>query len=101
SGSDLEPDSLGERQLAGVVDGVRRPAHVGLPRVRSRLATAAGLLLAAESAADLRPTRADVHVGDAAVAAGGAHEALGLADVVGEDRRGETLRHVVLERDGV
>ena len=35
-GSDLEPDALRERQLAGVVDRRGGPAHVRLPRVASR-----------------------------------------------------------------
>ena len=76
----------------GVVDGVRGAAHVRLPRVRPRLAAAAGLLLAAERAADLRAGGADVDVGDAAVGAVGGEEPLGLALVGGEDRRRQALR---------
>src|SRR5690606_27188217 len=63
------------------------------------LAAAAGLLLAAEGAADLRARGTDVHVGDAAVAAGGGEESLGRAHVEGEDGGGEALRHRVVERD--
>src|SRR5437867_8149964 len=84
-GSDIEPDPLGQRQVAAVVYRVGRAAHVRLPGVGTRLAAAAGLLLAAERAADLGAARPDVHVDDAAVAAGRRHEALGFADVVGED----------------
>jgi hypothetical protein len=57
-----------------VVDRVGRAAHVALPGVGAGLAAAAGLLLAAERAADLGARRADVDVGDAAVGAGGRHE---------------------------
>jgi hypothetical protein len=52
-----------------VVDGAGGAAHVLLPRVAARLAAAAGILLAAERAADLGARRADVDVHDAAVAA--------------------------------
>src|SRR5688572_8232385 len=86
--SELEPDSLGERQFAAVVDGIGGAAHVGLPGIRAGLTAAAGFLLAAERAADLGAARADVDVDDAAVAAAPRHEALGLANVVGEDARG-------------
>src|SRR6478752_10205021 len=68
-GSEIELDALRERQCVGVVDRVRLPAHVRLPCVRTRLAAAAGFLLAAEGAADLGTGRADVDVRDAAVGA--------------------------------
>src|SRR5262249_9103312 len=64
-------------------------------------AAAAGLLLAAEGAADLGPARPDVHVDDAAVAAARCHEAIGLAQVGGEDAGGQALRHAVVDGDGV
>src|SRR5262249_7068879 len=63
--------------------------------------TAAGVLLTAERAADLRAARPDVDVGDAAIGARRSEEPLRLTDVGGEDRRGETLRHVVLDRNGL
>src|SRR5262252_5236136 len=69
-GRSSEADALRERQRVRAVDGAGLPAHVGLPAVAARLAPAAGVLLAAEGAADLRAARADVHVGDAAIAAG-------------------------------
>src|SRR5690606_11846773 len=47
-----ELDALGQGQVARVVDGVGRAAHVVAPRVRARFATAAGFLFAAERAAD-------------------------------------------------
>src|SRR5262245_34568765 len=98
-GSDVEADALRERQLAAVVDRVGRAAHVGLPCIGARLAPAAGFLLAAERAADLRAAGPDVHVDDAAVAAARRHEALGFADVIGEDARSEALRHGVVPCD--
>src|SRR2546423_3804761 len=100
-GSDIEADPLGERQLAAVVYRVGRAAHVGLPRIGARLAAAAGFLLAAERAADLRAARPDIHVDDAAVAAARRHEALGFADVGGEDARGEPLLHCVVPRENL
>ena len=72
-------DSLRQRQRIRPVDRVRLPAHVGLPRVRSRLAAAAGFLLAAERAADFRARRADVDVGDAAVRSACGEELFGRA----------------------
>src|SRR5688572_24464567 len=84
-GSDIEAYSLCEGQIAAVVYRVGRAAHVGLPRIGARLAPASGFLLSAERAADLRAARPDVDVDDAAVAAARRHEALGFADVVGED----------------
>src|SRR3546814_7284225 len=94
-------DALRHRQLTGVIDGVGGAAHIGLPRVGTGFAAAAGFLLAAEGTADLGPARADIHVDDAAIAAHRRHEGLGLAQVGGEDAGGESLRHPVVERDGV
>ena len=96
---DLELDALRERQLAAPVDRVGLAAHVGLPGIRAGLASAAGVLLAAERAADLRAGGAEVDVGDAAVAAGGRQEGLRVLQPVGEERRGQTVRGGVLLRD--
>src|SRR5688572_24504237 len=85
SALDVEGHALGQRQGGGVFDGVGGAAHVGLPAVGAGLAPAAGLLLAAEGAADLSAARTDVDVGDAAVRARARDEALGLAHVQGED----------------
>src|SRR6266498_5017334 len=98
-GSDSEVHTLGQRQLAGVVDGVGRTTHVGPPRVRPGLAAAAGLLLAAEGATDLRTRRADVDVDDAAVRTLGGQELLGLCLVAGEDAGREALRDSVVQRN--
>src|SRR6188768_3643368 len=42
---DLERDALGQWQLAAPVDRVGLPAHVGLPGIGTRLASAARVLL--------------------------------------------------------
>ena len=65
----VEIDALRQRQVAAPVHGAGLAPHVGFPRVGTRLATAAGVLLAAERAADLGARRADVDVGDAAIGA--------------------------------
>src|SRR5262245_36697868 len=93
----VELHALGERQLAARVDVSGLSAPVGRPGVAAGLAPAAGLLLAADRAADLRARRPDVDVGDAAVAAAVREPALGRVQVGGEDRRGEPLRHAVVE----
>ena len=67
STSNLTPCASGRR--AAVVDGAGLAAHIGLPGVGAGFAPAAGLLLAAEGAADLGAGRADIHIGDAAIGA--------------------------------
>src|SRR5690606_13309871 len=91
-----ELDALRERQFARIIDGVGGAPHVVLPGIRAGLAAAAGFFLAAERAADLGARGADVDVGDAAVRAGGRQEGLGFAQVVGEDRRRQALRHAIV-----
>src|SRR5215207_7378017 len=66
-GIDVELHALRQRQGSAEIDRVGGPAHIGLPGVGAGLAAAAGLLLAAEGAADLGAGRADVAVGDAAI----------------------------------
>src|SRR5580698_4232096 len=46
--TDIEIDTPRERQRRRIVDRIRRPAHIRLPRVGAGFATAAGFLLAAE-----------------------------------------------------
>src|SRR5690606_32769336 len=91
--SEVELDALGQRQRVGPVDGVGLAAHVGAPGVGAGLAAAAGFLLAAERAADLRTRGADVDVGDAAIRTGGRQELLRRLQALGEDRRGQALRN--------
>src|SRR5688572_4855965 len=90
--SEVELDALCQRQRVGVVDGIRLPAHVGAPCIRTRLATAAGFLLATERTANLGAAGADIDVGDAAVRARCRQERLGRLQVLGEDRRRQALR---------
>src|SRR3954453_5844474 len=99
--SDGEVHSLGERQLAGVVDRVGGSPHVGAPGVGPGLAAAAGVLLSSEGTSDLGPRRADVDVDDAAVRALCGHEPLRLRLVRREQTGGQPLRHRVVERDGL
>ncbi len=49
-----ECDALRQRQIVRPVDGIRLAAHVGLPRIRTGFAPAAGFFFAAERAADFR-----------------------------------------------
>src|SRR6185312_15869200 len=99
--SELELDSLGERQVARPVDGVGLAAHVGPPGIGARLAAAAGVLLPAEGAADLGARGADVDVGNAAVAARAGEEELGVLQPVGEERGAEAVGRRVLLGDGL
>ena len=98
-GFDVEVDALGQGEGVAAVDRAGLAAHVGLPRVRARLATAAGGLLAAERAADLGARGADVDVGDPAVRSLGREEPLGLPQVVGEDGGGQPLVDRVVDGD--
>jgi hypothetical protein len=50
---------------------------------------------------DFRPARADVHVADAAVGAVRPHPAKHLADILGEQTRGQALGHAVGGRKGL
>src|SRR5215469_9622669 len=98
--SNVEPHPLSERKRGAVIDRVRRAAHVKLPAVRTRLAAAAGFLLAAECAADLRTRRSDIDVSDAAVGAACRKEQFGLAKIVRENRGRESLCYGVVQEDG-
>src|ERR1035441_8510944 len=96
-----EHDALGQWEFLRVVDGGSLAAHVGLPGIAATFASAAGFLLAAKGTADLGATGADVHVGDAAIAAAGGEELFGFSQVVGEDGRAEALGHFVVVGDGL
>src|SRR5262245_8103260 len=82
-----EADALREWQVPAPVDRIGLPPHVRLPCVRSGLASAAGLLLAAEGAADLGARGADVDVGDPAIAAGGGQESFCMLQPLRKERR--------------
>src|SRR4051812_49530609 len=96
-----EAHTLSQWELVGEVDRVRRTAHVRAPRVRARLAPAAGGLLATERSADLSAGGPDVHVDDPAVRAVRRDEPLRLALVAREDARRQALRDAVVQRDGL
>ena len=69
-----------------IVDGVRRAAHVVLPRVGTGLAPPAGLFLPSKRSADLRATRPGVHIRQTAIRTGGRHKQLGFPQIIREDR---------------
>jgi hypothetical protein len=66
---------------ASLTEGACRPSTHP-----TRLAAAAGLLLAAEGAANFGSRWTDIDVGDAAVGPFGSEETFGIAQVVGKDR---------------
>src|SRR6202011_5981376 len=94
-----ELNSLRERKLARKVNRVRLTPHITLPRVAPAFATAAGIFLATERAADFRATRSCIHVRDSAIAPDRADEFLRFADVICENRTGQTLGNAVLDCD--
>ena len=79
-----ELDSLSQRQVLPPVDGIRLAAHVIFPSIRTRFAATTGLLFAAECTADLRAGRADVDIGDTAIATVRGQELLGAVEALGE-----------------
>src|SRR2546430_747818 len=100
-GGDFELDSLSQRQLAAPVDRVGLAAHVGLPGVRAGLTAPARILLAAEGAADFRAGRADIDVGDAAIAARPREKQLRVSQTIGEQGGGQAVGGSVLLGDGL
>src|SRR5436190_17692066 len=81
-------DSLRQRKLRGKINRVRLAAHITFPGIAPAFASAAGIFLAAESAANFGATRTGVDVCDPAIAPNRAHEFLRLADVICENRTG-------------
>src|SRR5215212_9426840 len=97
--TEVEANALRKRQLAAPIYGVGLTPHVGLPGVRARFASPAGVLLAAECAADLRSGSADVDVGDPAIAAGGGQKSFRALHAVGEQGGRQALRYAIVQRD--
>src|ERR1700749_4750591 len=87
-----ELDALCERECVGGVDGRGLAAHVGAPRIRTAFASAAGFLPPAKRTPVFRTARPDVHVGDAAIGAGGRDEALRFLHIGREDAGRKALR---------
>src|SRR5262245_8637185 len=67
--SHVELHALRQGQVVTPIDGARLAAHVGLPCVGTRFATAPRVFLPSERAPDFSPRRADIHVCDSTVAA--------------------------------
>src|SRR4029077_7040054 len=93
-------DPLGQRQLFGIIDRDGLAAHIGLPGIAAAFTTAPGFLFPAERAADFSAAGPDVDVGNAAVAAAAGEKLPRLAEVVGENRRAESLRNFIVPGDG-
>ncbi|RMO11514.1 hypothetical protein ALQ47_05296 [Pseudomonas cichorii] len=93
----VENDALGQRQFAGIVDGIGLTTHVGLPGIGTGFTPAAGFLLTTKCSADLCTAGADVDVGNAAVTARRTLESLGFTKVGGEDAGRQALWHFVVE----
>ncbi|KPW59959.1 Uncharacterized protein ALO80_05928 [Pseudomonas caricapapayae] len=97
----VENDALGQWQLAGIVDGVGLPPHVGAPRIGAGFAATAGVLLAAKRTADFCTAGADIDVGDTTIAARRTLERLGFTQVGGKNARRQALRYFVVQAQGL
>src|SRR5258708_23816457 len=95
--SDVEPNSLSERQLRAPVDGVRLAPHVRLPGVRPRFPAAARVLRAAERTTDLGARGAYIAVPATAIAALRGQEALYHLRPRGENSRRHPIGHAHLQ----
>src|SRR5262249_51747528 len=87
SATSAERDALRQWKVLRVIDRHRLAAHIHLPGIAATFPSAAGFLFATEGAADFGAARADVHVGDAAIAAVSGEELLGFTQIVCEDGR--------------
>src|ERR1017187_6070246 len=96
----VEADALGQGKLGGIIDGHGLAAHVVFPGAAAAFPAAASFLSPAEGAADFRAAGPDVDVGYAAVAPALRQEQFGFAQIVGENRRTQALRHSVVPGDG-
>ena len=79
-----ELDSLRQGQRLSPVDGIRLAAHIIFPGIRTGFAATTGLLFTTECTADLRAGRADVDIGDTAIATVRGQELLGAVEALGE-----------------
>jgi len=89
--SEFKLNALGQRQGVRVVDGAGRAAHVLLPSVRARLATAACLFFASECTTDFGAGGSNVAVNNSAVASKRTNPLEIVLEVFGEEGRGEAL----------
>jgi hypothetical protein len=63
----LKPDPLGQGQFSSPIDGIGLAAHIGLPGIRTRLASAARLFLTTEGPANLRTRGPHIDIRDPTV----------------------------------
>src|SRR5581483_8455299 len=94
-------NALCEREFGGIIDRHRLAARVAFPTVAAAFASAAGVFFPAERAADFRAARADIHIGNAAIASATGKKLLRLAQIIRENRGTEPLRHGVVRPDGL
>ncbi len=97
----LESDTLSQWQRIAVIDRIGGSSHVVFPAVGTGFPSSTGVFFAAECTADFGPTGTDIHVGDAAVAAGSRQEQFGFAQVIGEQARRQSLADAVIQLDGL
>merc|ERR550517_1201135 len=76
-------DSLGQRQLLGVVDGACRPSHVLLPSIGSRLPSTSSRLLTAKCSSNFCSRGGNIHIHYATVGTLGAQPLENVANVLG------------------
>ena len=88
---------LSKRQLVTEVYGASTATHVLLPRIWTRLSTTTSLFFTAKSATDLWSRSSDICVNNSAVWTQRADPLLAVLNISSEDRRWETLRHVIVE----
>src|SRR6266568_226116 len=92
-------DALGQRQVAGIIDGVGLTAHIILPAIAAAFPSSAAFLLASKRPAYLGSAGAAVDIGDAAITAPPAQELLGFAHVVGENGGSQPLADRIVQRE--
>src|ERR1051326_8610519 len=80
-------DALRQGQLFRVINGYGLPAHIRFPGVGPAFAAASGFFFSAKGSADLCAPRADIDVGDTAIAAAARQKLLRFPEVIGKDCR--------------